>query len=479
MKTRLKKTVAAVLVASLLTTGPLHASQLSDAMDGMFTAMTQPQGFSTPTMNGVAFGSASVRFPVQNFNSISFDPPRINAGCSGIDMYMGSFSFINSEQLKTMLRAFAQGAVGYAFKTAIRAICGSCMATLDDLQAITQRMNTLGKNTCALSKLAADTLTNKFGAQEKADKAESLLMSARQTVDDWFKGEEKTKLNGLGDRGNIYNGNLTIRALFNSGAADRFGSTGSSRVYGMSGDMPDLIMNLVGTQIVPTGNNDKRTCTGGDSGDCRRAPETIIGKLNFDHILNGRSGTGERITFWRCDTRDEEMACQNPTETDFQFEGTRRYVQRMLFGDNASAYAPSSDSIMGTILRSGVGGLTTQQKNFLSSAQSIPLMGVIYRTQHSRDIAQAILSQSADYVAHEMAYKIVFEAIQITEQAFSKNTVTMPSDMQTKIAALRADIATKGYQNAGEVLATLDRIETLLTAVNKKFPRADMSWLRR
>lgn len=478
MLKKFQRAIAFVLTTTLAF--PVHSSQLSSAMEGMFTATTVPQAFNTPSMTGVAFGSASVRFPVQNFNIISFDPPRINAGCSGIDMYMGSFAFINAEQLKTMLRAFAQGAVGFAFKAAIRSVCGSCAATLDDLQAITQRLNAMGKNTCALSKMTTDYLMNKSGLLEKAQESESLLKTARSSVDGWWAGFEKARLGGRSDRGNEYNGNLVIRALFNSQASDSFGATGASAYYGMNGDVPELIMNLVGTRIVHTGDNDSTQCTAGDSGDCVRPPDIIIGKLTFDHILKGYSESGEKVAFYRCDSKDSEMACQNPTETDFQFEGTKRYVQRMLFGDNASAYAPSSDSIMGTILHSGVGSLGTVQKQFISSSQSIPLMSIIYRTQRNRSVAQGILARSADYIAHEMAYRIVFQAIQVTERSFTKNTVTMPADLQSKITALKDDIAKKGFQKPDEILQMLGTIESLIQGMERLYPKADTSaWMKR
>ena len=254
----------------------------------------------------------------------------------------------------------------------------------------------------------------------------------------------------------------------------------SSAFFGMNGDVPELIMNLVGTRIVHTGDNDSTQCTAGDSGDCVRPPDIIIGKLTFDHILKGYSESGEKVAFYRCDSKDSEMACQNPTETDFQFEGTKRYVQRMLFGDNASAYAPSSDSIMGTILHSGVGSLGTVQKQFISSSQSIPLMSIIYRTQRNRSVAQGILARSADYIAHEMAYRIVFQAIQVTERSFTKNTVTMPADLQSKITALKDDIAKKGFQKPDEILQMLGTIESLIQGMERLYPKADTSaWMKR
>ncbi len=474
-----RKIVAYAVVVCLVS--PVQAGQLSSAMDGMFTATTNPQAFQTPSMSGVAFGSFSARFPTQNFNIIAFDPPRINAGCSGIDMYMGSFSFINAEQLKTMLRAIAQGAVGFAFKSALRAICGMCEATLSDLQHITQQMNAMGKNTCALSKMTTDYLMDKGGIKEKAEGSESLLKTARAQVQGWWSGLEQARSNPRSDRANEYNGNLIIRALYNSQATERFGASGGATFYGMAGDLPELIMNLVGTRIVPTDANDNKTCSSDSTGsDCAKNPEILIGKLSFDHILKGRSEGGERVAFYKCDTKNAEMSCQQPTEGDFQFDGTKRYVQKMLFGEDSTAFAPTPESIMGTILRAGPGSLTQPQKNFLGSVQSIPVMQIIYRTQRDRSVAQALLSRSAEFIASEMAYKIVFEAIQVTEQAFSRNTVTMPVDLQQKVASLKDDITKKGYPKTEEIFSMLVSIENLQQAMEKHYPKADgMTWLKR
>ncbi len=450
-------------------------------MDGMFTATTAPQTFSTPSMNGVAFGSVSARFPTQNFNIVAFDPPRLNAGCSGIDMYMGSFSFINSDQLKTMLRAISQGAIGFAFKAALRSVSGVIAATLDDLQAITQQMNAMGRNTCALSKMVGDSMSNMAGIKEKGEKTESLLSSAKSTVQGWWAGMEKTRLGSKSDSANQYNGNLVFRALYNSQAPDRFGSAGGTTLYGMNGDLPDLIIGLVGTTIVSTGGNDSKACSAGSEGsDCGANPQSIVGTIEFDHVLNGKGDSDGRVTYWKCDTKDSEMGCQKPTEAEFQFEGTKRYVLKMIFGEGGTAFVPTADSIMGVMKSSGLAGLTNSQKNFLAGVQSIPLMQIIYRTQRDRNVAQALLSRSADYIAHDMAYKIVFNAIVVAERAFSSNTVVAPEDLRNRLAHLKSDIERKGYNGPKEVLEFLKTVEDLQKTMEQNFPKANaLSWMKR
>lgn len=470
MKRIFARSVALAVLASM--TVPASASQLSSAMDGMFTATTIPQSFNTPSMTGVAFGSASVRFPTQNFNIIAFEPPRVNAGCSGIDLYMGSFSFINSEQLKAMMRSIAQGAVGYAFKAAIRSMCNMCASVIEDLEAKMQALNALGKNTCALAKMIGEPVGAAMAG--KADEAEAMLRVSRQKVDDWMQGSNANQTEGRSDKANKYNGNLVWRALYNTGAAERIGGYGKNAYWGMSGDATDLIISLVGTYIVPASDPNATTCTAGDSGAkvCEKRPITLEGKIGFDQVFEGAATNGETVNAWKCDSRDTEMSCQNPTSSAFTFEGTKKYTYRMLFGQDASAYAPTSDSIMGVVMRLGPGGLSSTQRNFLSSAGSMPLMAIINRTQRHPAVAQAILARAAEQVAHEMAYKLISEAISAAEDAFSKNTVEMPAEMRAKIVALRAEISNKAYLNPTVVVQNLNNLETLLRNFERNLPRA-------
>src|SRR5690606_37988731 len=96
---RFKQSSAAVLLAlTPLFIAPAHAS-LADELDDMFSNVTAPGSFSTTLRQGWAGGGVGIRAPIRNISVISFDPPRLSAGCGGIDLFGGSFSFINSEQL--------------------------------------------------------------------------------------------------------------------------------------------------------------------------------------------------------------------------------------------------------------------------------------------------------------------------------------------------------------------------------------------
>lgn len=76
---------------------------------GNVTGAQVVQGQTTTVYTG---GSMYMRTPIRNYQLASIAPPSIRGGCGGIDLFAGSFSFINSEQLTALLRNIANNAVG-------------------------------------------------------------------------------------------------------------------------------------------------------------------------------------------------------------------------------------------------------------------------------------------------------------------------------------------------------------------------------
>ena len=71
----------------------------------------------------VTDGSLSARNRIATESLWHFVPPSYSAGCGGIDLFAGSFSFISAEQFQNLMRAIAANAAGYAFEVALGAMC--------------------------------------------------------------------------------------------------------------------------------------------------------------------------------------------------------------------------------------------------------------------------------------------------------------------------------------------------------------------
>ena len=86
---------------------------------GAYGNVTGANAYRGQTMNFYTGGSLYMRTPVRNYPLASITPPSFRAGCGGIDLYAGSFSFINKDQFVALLRNIGNNAIGAAFNMAL------------------------------------------------------------------------------------------------------------------------------------------------------------------------------------------------------------------------------------------------------------------------------------------------------------------------------------------------------------------------
>ncbi len=99
-----------VLCAALLTVTPAASADVNSDMNQFFNKLgfasntTQPGVWQGQAAGYAYGGSLYARTQVKNIQLISMTLPDINAGCGGIDAYLGSFSFINGDQLQRFVK---------------------------------------------------------------------------------------------------------------------------------------------------------------------------------------------------------------------------------------------------------------------------------------------------------------------------------------------------------------------------------------
>jgi conjugative transfer pilus assembly protein TraH len=74
--------------------------------------------------------------------------PKIQAGCGGIDIYTGGFSFINSKQLVETMQAISSNAAGFAFMLGLESVSPTISNTMRQLQSWANTINGIGINSC-------------------------------------------------------------------------------------------------------------------------------------------------------------------------------------------------------------------------------------------------------------------------------------------------------------------------------------------
>ena len=112
-------------------------------------------------------GSFSARWKTGNDYLMSFEPPRVNFGCGGVDAFMGGFSFLNFDYLVTKLQRVLQSAPAAAFDMALNTLCTPCSNTIKSLEAIANELNNLQLDDCKASKVLVTSIASQFNSSPK------------------------------------------------------------------------------------------------------------------------------------------------------------------------------------------------------------------------------------------------------------------------------------------------------------------------
>jgi hypothetical protein len=112
-------------------------------------------------------GSLNARNHLMNESLWHFVPPSFDAGCGGIDLFAGSFSFLSAEQFQNLLRAIAANVTGYAFEVALGAMCKECLETMETLQKKIQALNQGFANSCQLARGLVNDVADAFDTKHK------------------------------------------------------------------------------------------------------------------------------------------------------------------------------------------------------------------------------------------------------------------------------------------------------------------------
>lgn len=99
----------------------------------------------------VTGGGATIKNRSIQLNPSTINLPKFDAGCGGIDIYTGGFSFINSEQLIDTLKSIGSSSIGYAFMLSLETISPQVANNIKQLQTWANAINTTNINSCEVA----------------------------------------------------------------------------------------------------------------------------------------------------------------------------------------------------------------------------------------------------------------------------------------------------------------------------------------
>lgn len=99
----------------------------------------------------VTGGGATIKNRSMQLNPSTINLPKFDAGCGGIDIYTGGFSFINSEQLIDTLKSIGSSSIGYAFMLSLETISPQVANNIKQLQTWSNAINATNINSCEVA----------------------------------------------------------------------------------------------------------------------------------------------------------------------------------------------------------------------------------------------------------------------------------------------------------------------------------------
>ncbi|MCP5400409.1 MAG: conjugal transfer protein TraH [Sphingomonas sp.] len=150
--------LAALALVGFTIVAPAPASaDVGSSMDaflgdlGGASNVTGPTAFEGQSAGYYSLGNVWTRFPQKTTNIANLQLPRARAGCGGIDIFAGSFSFINASEIVALLKAVANNSIGFAFSLAIDTVCPECSKIMQEFSQKAQLMNNLNINSCEMA----------------------------------------------------------------------------------------------------------------------------------------------------------------------------------------------------------------------------------------------------------------------------------------------------------------------------------------
>ena len=120
--------------------------------------VTHPGYFEGQRRGYFTGGGFQARWRMRNDHLMSAQPPRIRAGCGGIDLFLGGLSFLDPDLLVQKLQRILQAAPAVAFDMAMKTLCKECSDTMMKMHQTASWLNSLQLNECALSKRLVTTV---------------------------------------------------------------------------------------------------------------------------------------------------------------------------------------------------------------------------------------------------------------------------------------------------------------------------------
>ncbi len=411
-KILIRLTIITFLVLNLSFPVGISNASLNNEIENMFrkwgfkATTNDPGAYMAQTRGFITGGSLNLRADYEPIQLFSINPPRINAGCGGLDLYFGGLSFINKDQFVNMLRSIGQNALGYAFQIGLEAVCPTCLEQLKSLLNRIQSWQKMFSDSCQAAKSIVNWAAGSI-AEASLSACEQRLIEEGKDPDtaqgECAEGDKTlTKLREL--KNEAFSQNTVPRARVYGNAvwdALRFAS--------LTDDEKEIVQSLVGTFVCKMGDKGEPLCE--YTGSTISLRDFLYGNQNVQLIRN--RGVSD-------ETKPEVELIQSSIYPGYKQKVTQTITQ-----------------IAEKILNHN--SLSDEEKAFID-ASVVPIGSLVEITRKTPGLLSTAIEMTSDIAALSMAYATVKRYIHAIESNVGKQSVVERDKLLDRIDSVKTDI---------------------------------------
>ena len=344
---------------------------------GFASNTSQPQVWQGQAAGYASGGSIYARTQVKQIQLVSMTLPDINAGCGGIDAYLGAFSFINGEQLQRFAKQIMSNAAGYFFDLALQTTVPEIKQAKDFLQKLATDINSTNLSSCQAAQGIVGGLFPR--TQVSQQKVCQEISGESNIFSDWAASRQGCtvggKLDSVQDKAGakdkervMKNINLMWNAL------------SKNRLFDGNKELKEFIMTLTGSLVF------------GANGEITPLPARTTDRDLVKAMMDG--GTAQ---IYHCNDADKCLkVVSNTNVTISKDKALKAQISSLLTSIQNKAITDTA--------------MTEQEKGFISST-SIPVFKYLVDPQ-MLGISNSLVYQLTDYIGYDILLQYIQELIQ-------------------------------------------------------------------
>lgn len=385
-------------------------SDLNSFFDGLgvTTNTTAPHAYQGQQAGYYSGGSIFSRNTVRSVQLVQVDLPSFRAGCGGIDLFAGGFSFINNDQLIALMRNIMNNAKGYGMLLALEEVTPQIGNINKFLTDIANKVNSMNINSCE----TAESLVG--GLWPRTQMAQQQVCrdigSSTGIFNDWAKARQ-----GCTSDDANYNFDSTMRA----GASDpqyknlvldngniAWKALQVNNLVSSDRELAELLMSLSGSIIIKKTGSGKTATVDIANLDSLAANSSLLKAIFY----------GDKATFYKC---DEPTQCLNPgrqTVTILPQNALKAQVEKLLVSINQKIISDTP--------------LSNQEIGLLQSTR-IPIYKILaVQAAYQKDSKILNVENYSEVIAADILFQYLQENLNLVRA--SSHLLQYPDDIMKK-----------------------------------------------